>query len=95
MTNENELFQAMTAMLDAWNERRQFPFGPAIKPEHMDVAGQACVRLCEGDADKGRTLWKLVADQCGGYMPAAAAIALIRASATLNLVPDVTAPEPS
>lgn len=72
----------------------QFPFGPPIQAEHMAGAGEACVRLCEGDPDRGRTLWRLVVDDCGGYMPAAAALALIRGSMTVNIVPDVSAPDP-
>lgn len=72
---------------------KDHPHGPEASPEDRQVAGQACVQLCDGDQDRARTLWKLIAEDCGGYMPRSAALTLIRAARTGNLVPDVEPPE--
>ena len=83
--------EAVQAHEDAVN----FPYGPPVDREHFAEVGTACVLLCEGDVNRGRTLWKLVVEDCGGsYMPAAAALALLRAAHTTNIVPDV-APDPT
>ena len=50
------------------------------------------MRLCNGDQDKGRTLWKLIVSDIG-YMPHAAGVALIQASDTSNHVPDNEPPD--
>ena len=94
---EPDVAKGIRLLLDTYDAAQRFPFGPPLEPQHRQTVGEACVRLCDGDPDKGRSLWKLIVDQCGGYMPAAAGIALIRATpvATMNLVPDVTAPEPT
>jgi hypothetical protein len=70
------------------------PMGPEYdKPVIGAVTGAACVQLCGGDKQKGIALFKIVRDDCGGYMPQAAALALIHAADTTNVVPDVT-PDP-
>jgi hypothetical protein len=50
------------------------------------------VRLCRGNHDQARSLWKVVVQELG-YMPLAAAVTLIRASKADELEPDVEAPE--
>lgn len=67
------------------------PHGPAVVGDERQIAGDACKQLCGGDADKARSLWKLIAEDLG-YMPRAAAVALIRASTAESLIPDVEAP---
>ena len=73
----------------------EHPLGPEYNRELMGRAvGGACVKLCANDSQKGMALFKLIAKDCGGYMPQAAAFAVIRAADTENVVPDVQAPEP-
>jgi hypothetical protein len=69
------------------------PYGrPYDKARAKDI-GTSCRALCDGDADKAKLLYKVVSDDCGGYMPEAAAIALIRAANAGMLFPEVKAPE--
>lgn len=70
------------------------PHGVEVDPANAQLVGAACVALSDGDADVARTRWRLIAEQCGGYMPMAAGYALIVA-ANPNVVPDVTAPDPT
>jgi hypothetical protein len=72
------------------DELEKQPYGPAVSD--TKAAGENCVRLQAGDVNMARTLWRLIADECGGYFPDAAAIALKHA-ANPNLVPDVSPPE--
>ena len=88
--NPEELF--LTAA-QALKEQREQPYGPPITPEMNGPAGDACVKLCGGDQDQARTLWKLIVSDLGGYMPRAAVFTLIRAANTVNLVPDIEAPD--
>ena len=90
MTTEELLHELLTTV----QEHRLHPYGPVPSPTDEKVAGAALVRLCGGDKDKARTLWKLIASDFG-YMPRAACVAVIRAADPSNLVPDVTPPEPS
>lgn len=91
-THTLTIFQHVTDVLQNAQER---PHGPATSGDEKKIAGNACLDLCGGDADKARTMWKLIAKDLGGYLPHAAAVALIRASSPTNLVPDVEAPEVS
>lgn len=95
MNVEDSTLQAFQHVAQTLQWVKNHPHGPEASPEDRKVAGDACVLLCEGDHDRARTLWKLVVQDCGGYMPRSAACALIRASATLNLVPQVEAPVPA
>lgn len=70
------------------------PYGPSYDAKIGKDAGAACVRLAGGEPQKGVALWKLIVGELGGYMPQAAAVALIRAANPDNIVPDVEAPEP-
>jgi hypothetical protein len=78
--------------IDALQRAMSHPHGAPVIGDARDEAGKACVALCHGDQDKARTLWKLVTEPLG-YMPEAAAFALVRASKTDNLVPDIPAPD--
>jgi hypothetical protein len=69
------------------------PYGPAAAGDTRTVAGQACVLFAEGDTEKARALWRQIAGDLGGYMPSAAAIALIRASRAKDIVLPDEAPE--
>lgn len=89
MTN---LHEVILEAADALERATKYPHGIPAAAETRLTAGQACVRLCDGDQDKARTLWKLVTQELG-YMPFAAAVALIRASKTENLLPDIEAPD--
>lgn len=94
MTDTAEQF--FTEVAAVLKQQRTLPHGDAATPEDGQVAGKACVALCNGDADKARTLWKLIVSDLGaGYMPHACTVALVRAANTVNLVPDVEAPIPS
>jgi hypothetical protein len=69
------------------------PYGPKYDEAIGKAAGNACVLLAGGDPQKGVTLWKMIAEDLGGYLPQAAAVALIHAADTGTLVADVQAPE--
>lgn len=97
-TPAEEMSAAASAPSDA------LPHGPDVRgnAELRKNAAQSCVRLArtsDDDAEtakaKGIGLWKLVGHRCGGYVPVAAALALVAAANTENLVPDVEAPDPS
>ena len=88
-----ELLEASETLTRILTEHASHPHGPVVEGSLRAEAGQACVKLA-GSQDKGRTLWKLIAADYG-YMPEAAATALVRASNVTNLVPDVEAPEPT
>lgn len=90
MTGAAEFFKAVGNSLEQAELR---PYGPAYDSTTKQVAADACLKLCAGDSDKARTLWKLIVKDLG-YMPQAACQALIRAANTENLVPDVEAPVP-
>lgn len=87
-----ETLQTLQGLTEIVEKSLREPFGPPANPELRSLAGQACVRLCDGDPDRARALWRLIAADLGGYMPSAAASALLRASDTSNLVADVEAP---
>jgi len=91
MTDVLAACRELTRILE---NHEKYPHGPPVTPDTANVAGHACVKLCDGDRDRGRTLWRIVAEKYG-YMPDAAAFALIKASDTTNVIPDVTAPDPS
>lgn len=55
----------------------QRPLGPAYSTDIAKDAGLACVKLAGGDPQDGITLWKQIEERCGGYMPQAAALALL------------------
>jgi hypothetical protein len=59
------------------------------------LTGAACVRLCGGDRDGGIALFRAIVKDCGGYMPAAAALAIIHCAEArpVNAAPVVEAPE--
>jgi hypothetical protein len=71
------------------------PYGPAYEATVHKATGQACVKLAGGEPAKGITLFKVIAREAGGYMPHIVALALIHAADTTNLVPDITAPDPT
>jgi hypothetical protein len=68
------------------------PHGAPATDADRRYAGEACVNLCGGNQDQARTLWKLIVEDLG-YMPYAAARALLRAAHTGNLVPDIEPPD--
>jgi hypothetical protein len=70
------------------------PYGPPVSGDEKIVAGNACKQICGGDAAKAISLWKMIQADLG-YVPRAAAVALIRASNPDAIIPDVEAPEPS
>ena len=77
MTTVPDISAGIRVLLDTYEDAQKFPFGPpAADPQLQQVAGHACVTLCNGDQDKARSLWKLVVQDCGGYLPRAAAMAL-------------------
>jgi hypothetical protein len=87
-----ELPEALRTAAEMLVEHAAHPHGFPVEGNTRVKAGEACVRLCRGNQDKGRTLWKrFVADW--GYMPHAAAVALIYAANTDNLVPDIPEPD--
>ncbi len=72
------------------------PYGPKYDEGIGKVAGEACVALAGGDPQAGIALWKAIAADLGGYMPQAAAVALIDAATSQNRDPgDFEAPDPT
>jgi hypothetical protein len=62
--------------------------GPLIPAEIKARATNAAIRLCGGDVDQARAMWERIQAELHGYMPHAAAIALLAAAEAL---PDHTA----
>lgn len=87
-----DVLQGLTSIVETQLTQ---PYGPNYSADEAKATGDACVKLCRGDQDQARTLWKLVTRDLNGYMPHAAAVALVWAANTENLVPDVEAPDPS
>ena len=56
------------------------PYGPEIADDIAKNAGRAAVRLAGGDPQAGIVLWKKITEHLEGYMPHAAAIALLAAA---------------
>lgn len=88
----SDLPQVLRDAAAVLEDRIKHEHGVPASGETRSLAGQACITLCDGDQDKARTLWKLIAGELG-YMPHGAAVSLIRASSTKNLVPDIEAPD--
>jgi|SRR5581483_11355091 len=96
MSRYSEVIQTFREVADALEELEQHPHGPPVSWDNdleRKVAGNACVQLAGGDRDKGIALWREVEQDHGGYVPAAAAKALIRASRATELVVPDAAPE--
>ena len=90
MSALTELFRNAADTLQQAEER---PHGRKATPEEGKLIGEACVALCGGEHDKARAFWKLIVKDLG-YMPWPVGWALIRASDTSNVVPDIEAPDP-
>ena len=56
------------------------PYGPEVADAIAKNAGKAAVKLAGGDPHAGIALWKKITGHLGGYMPQAAAIALLAAA---------------
>ena len=56
--------------------------GPVVAGELKQAATRAAIELCGGDVDRAGTLWATVQAELGGYMPEAAARALLLAAET-------------
>jgi hypothetical protein len=89
MTDLQRALQEAALLID---EHAKHPYGPPASEDDRTAAGLACVKLCRGNQNEARTLWKLIANDLG-YMPHAAAVALMYASGTDNLVPDIPEPD--
>lgn len=75
-------------LADSLEESAHFPYGPEVAYDQRAQVDDSLRRLCGGDEAAGKALGKLIRAEFG-YMPHAAAIALVRASRTENIVPDV------
>lgn len=62
----------------------ELPFGPEVDQASKREAAQACVILIGDDKEAGIELWTKIARELGGYMPKAAAIALIATARTMT-----------
>jgi hypothetical protein len=89
MSDAASFFKSIATALE---EREKHPYGPPAAGEVGKLAGEACVKLCEGNADKAITLRDLIISDLG-YFPHCVAFSLIRASKPENLVPAVQPPE--
>jgi hypothetical protein len=56
------------------------PYGPEVAEAIAKNAGKAAVKLAGGNPQAGIALWKKITAHLGGYMPQAAAIALLAAA---------------
>jgi hypothetical protein len=67
-----------------------------VTAEIKHDAIRAAIRLCGGDADRARALWERIQATLDGYMPEAAATALVHAAGQLQQpMPADAAAEPS
>ena len=85
--------------------------GPVVSGELKQAATQAAIRVCGGDLEQAKTLWATIQTELGGYMPEAAARALLlaaesntrsdreahdeRAKTATRAAPDTAAGEPT
>jgi hypothetical protein len=53
------------------------PLGPVFDPELKSLVGAACTQLAGGQPELGRALFESIKRNCGGYLPQAAALAII------------------
>lgn len=60
------------------------PFGETASPDADKAAKQACTALTAGDVQIAIQVYKQIVADCGGYFPAAAATALIRAASVAD-----------
>jgi hypothetical protein len=88
----SDLTRLCKELADAVEEAKKHPHGAAATDDDRRSAGEACVKLCGNNQDQARTLWKLIVEDLG-YMPRAAARALLRAAHTENLLPDIPPPD--
>jgi hypothetical protein len=88
----SEFIGGMRGALELLEKHAKHPYGLEADGQTRKVAGNACVELLKGDNDRARALWKQITEDFG-YMPYAAAVALIRAQTAGALTPDVEAPE--
>jgi hypothetical protein len=63
------------------------PFGPPIPRELFSKLGAAAKRIAGGSSEGGKALWKEIQEQCGGYGPQAAALAVISCAEKLEALP--------
>ncbi|MGA2928717.1 MAG: hypothetical protein ABSG43_22555, partial [Solirubrobacteraceae bacterium] len=71
-------------------------YGPPVAGEAKSQATSAAIRLCGGDVDQARALWQRIQATLDGYMPHAAATALVHAAHALPAPSAVvSATEPS
>ena len=56
------------------------PYGPVVPAELKEAARQAAIRLCGGEPAQAKALWEKIQDALDGYMPEAAAQALMLAA---------------
>ena len=56
------------------------PYGPVVPAELKEAARQAAIRLCGGEPAQAKALWEKIQDTLDGYMPEAAAQALMLAA---------------
>lgn len=54
--------------------------GPVVSGELKQAATQAAIRVCGGDLEQAKKLWASIQTELGGYMPEAAARALLLAA---------------
>ena len=62
--------------------------GPEVDAAIAKTAKQACTRIAGGEADAGVQLWRSLLGELGGYMPHAAALALIAAAGAIPQTSD-------
>jgi len=55
-------------------------YGPVVSGELKQQATQAAIKLCGGDVEHAKALWQKLQDGLDGYMPEAAARALVTAT---------------
>jgi hypothetical protein len=68
------------------------PFGPAASEGAARAAKLACGRLLHGDGPLALAFYTQVMEDCGGYLPMAAAAALVWAGNTVDQGPAIEAP---
>lgn len=66
------------------------PMGPQYDRKQLGpVVGAACTQLTGGNPELGKALFTAIMNDCGGYMPQAAALAIIHCAERDNRAPDI------
>jgi hypothetical protein len=84
VTGASEIFTQDIGAEDTPPQDSEPAYGPLVAEELKPLAIRAAISLCGGEADTAQVLWQQIETALDGYMPHAAAIALLHAARQLS-----------